>query len=109
MKEDVIHQVHIAEEQAEQKLQNARVQAEKILHDARHQAVEDRTELISAAHKNAKDVFEQGVTQFEPELAALRQQFQNEIAQDSARAHSMFEHVVEYVVSEFQTRFGQNQ
>ena len=104
MKEDVIRQVKAAEDQAEEKIRQAHIQAEKILHDARHQAVELRADITDAARDNAKQLFEQGTTGFEPELENVRKLFQHEIAEDSAKAQITFEAVVEDVVAKFQER-----
>ena len=106
MKEDIIRQIKTAEEQAEAKLNEARTQADKIIHDARHQAVELRMELIESARNEAKKVFEQGVKGFEPELEHVRQTFKEEIAQDSAQAQKTFDDVVDFVVKKFSERLG---
>ena len=104
MKDDVIRQVKAAEDQAEEKIQQARIQAGNILHDARHQAVTLQTGIVDAARDRAKQLFEQEAAHFGSELENVRQQFQREIAKDSARAQTAFEGVVETVVANFQDR-----
>ena len=106
MKEDIIRQVKAAEDQAEAKIQKAKAQADKIVHDARHQAVESRMEVVEAARGKAEQMFEQGVKDFEPELENVRQRFENEITEDSAKAQQTFDQVVEFVVTKFQEQLG---
>ncbi len=106
MKEEIIQQVKAAEDRAEQHKREAQEEAEKILHNARHQAVELRMEIVEAARNKTKQLFEQGVKNFEIELDAVRQRFDNEIAGDKAHAQQMFESVVEFVVTTFQERLG---
>ena len=108
MNDDIIRQIKAAEDQAYQKIQDARAQAEALLHAARHQAVEDHAEIVDMAHKNARTHFEQGVKAFESAVENVRQQFQKEIALDVARSTERFEQVVTSVACQFQQRVGEN-
>lgn len=101
MKEDVIRQVKHAEDQAEEKIRDAQARAEKVLLDARHEAVELRMEIVESAREKAKTQFEEGLKNFEPELANIRQQYQDSIAEDREKAGKKFEKVVEFVLTRF--------
>lgn len=106
MREDVIRQVKAAEDQADEKIREGRAKADKITHDARHAAVEWRLEIVEAARTKAKELFETGVKDFEPELENVRQTFQEEIAKDTAQTQKVFDEVVAFVVKKFRERLG---
>ena len=104
MKEDVIRQVKEAENRAEEETRQAQVQAEKIIHDARHQAVELRLENIEAARTKAKEVIEKGAKDFEPELEKVHQTFKDKMVKDSEQAQQKIDAVVDFVVAKFEER-----
>ncbi len=106
MKEDIVRQVKAAEDQAEEIIQGAQSKSEKIIYDARHEAVELRLEIVEAARSKAKDLFETGVKEFEPELEKVRQRFKEEIAKDTEQAQKAFDDVVAFVVTKFRERLG---
>jgi vacuolar-type H+-ATPase subunit H len=106
MKEDIIRQVKEAENRAEEFMQAAQVQADKILQDARHQAVEQRLKMLEDARTKAKALFETDMQAFEPELETVRQTFKAEIAKDSAQAQKRVDGVVDFVVAKFRERMG---
>ncbi len=106
MKEDVIRQVKAVEDQAEAQIREAQKKADKIIHDARHQAVETRMEILEAARGKAKNLFETGINDFEPELEQLSQKFVAGFAEDNAQAQKVFDGVVEFVVTKFKERLG---
>ncbi|MCP4399578.1 MAG: hypothetical protein GY801_20035 [bacterium] len=107
MKEDVIRQVKNAEDQAEEKIRDAQSRAEKVLLNARHEAVESRMEIVGAARAKSKKFFEEGLEGFEPELAKIRQQYQDSIAKDREKADKEFEKVVEFVLTSFHKKLGE--
>ena len=106
MKEDIIRQVKSAEDLAEKKIRETEVQADNILHDARHQAVEYRMERLEAARAEAKELFEAGVKDFETELEKVCQSFEEEMAQDAKKAQKAIESVIKFVAAQFKESLG---
>ena len=106
MKEDIIRQVKEADTRAEEYMQAAQVQADKILQDARHQTVAQRLKMLEDARAKAKTLFETGMRTFEPELETVRQTFKVEMAQDSEQAQKRLDVVVDFVVAKFRERMG---
>jgi vacuolar-type H+-ATPase subunit H len=106
MQADIIRQVRDAEIRAEQKTADAKAKADDILHEARRHAVEARLEILETARQHARDLFERGAKEFEPEIAQLHQGFQTEIASETTLAQQRFETSVDFVVTKFYEQFG---
>jgi len=106
MQADVVKQVRTAEKRAEDHLRETQTQGETILHDARHQAVNLRLEIIEAARVNAKELLETGTESCEAEMSKIRQAYLAQIAQDTERARQRLPDVVNFVVNTFRTRSG---
>jgi vacuolar-type H+-ATPase subunit H len=106
MKEDIIRQVKEAETRSEEKTHEAQARAEKIIYDARHQAVELRLKLLEETRAKAKAMFETGAKEFEPELENVQQTFKDEIVKDSEQAQKTIDTVVDFVVTKFEERLG---
>ena len=106
MKEDIIKQVREVENPAEQKIQEAQVEAGQIIHEVRRQAIEQRQGILEQAKQHAKAVFAAGAKDLEPEVAKIHQDAEQHITNETKRAREQIASVVDFVVTTFHQQFG---